>query len=382
MTVDGAASARRPKHKGRRIMGAAFGVVAALGVAFAGLIVWWSPGKPRPVLGPDGRPAAQGIWEKTRIPVNGTEQGLFLRAADVTKPVLLFVHGGPGMPEYFLDRTHPTGLEQDFVVAWWEQRGAGMSYRAGLDDTTMTIDQMVDDVIDVADYLRTRFHQHRVYLMAHSWGSFIGIQAAARAPDRFLAYVGMGQVSQQRDAEKLAYERALAAYAELGDQTTVRRLRALSIAEVEPLPREWMEMRDDVVHRLGIGTTRDMDSVVTGVFVPVWQTPEYTIQEKIEIGLGKKRSQALLFDRMLETDLATVVPRLEIPAYFFVGRDDFTVGYPLAQAYVAALSAPVKGFYTFEHSAHSPTFEEPERSRQILQVDVLNSRTTMADEAG
>ena len=379
MTGERAARARRPGRKGRRIVGAAIGVVAAVGVAFAGVILWWSPGKPRPVLGPDGRPAPHGIWEKTRIPVNGTDQGLFLRAADVTKPVLLFVHGGPGMPEYFLDRTHPTGLEQDFVVAWWEQRGAGMSYSAGLDDATMTIDQMVDDVIGVADYLRTRFHQDRVYLLAHSWGSFIGIQAAARAPERFLAYLGMGQVSQQRDAETLAYQRALAAYAERGDQATVERLRALSVADGGPLPKEWMEMRDDVVHRLGIGTTRDMDSVVTGVFVPVWQTPDYTIQEKIDIGLGKKRSQALLFNRMLETDLATAVPRLELPAYFFVGRDDYTVGYPLAKDYVAGLSAPVKGFYTFEQSAHSPAFEEPARMRQILQVDVLHSRTTLAD---
>ena len=365
-----------------KALSAAIGVAAAFGVAFAGLLVWWSPGKPRPVLGPDGRPAPHGIWEKTTIPVNGTEQGLFLRAADETKPVLLFVHGGPGMPEYFLDRTHPTGLEQDFVVAWWEQRGAGMSYGAGLDDATMTTDQLIDDVIAVADYLRTRFHQDRIYLMAHSWGSFIGIQAAARAPDRFLAYLGQGQVSQQRDAETLAYERALVAYAEAGDQATVKKLRAVSVADGGPLPKAWMGMRDDVVHRLGIGTTRDMDSVVTGVFVPVWQTPDYTIQEKIDIGRGKQRSQALLFDRMLETDLATAVPRLEIPAYFFVGRYDYTVGYPLARAYVAGLSAPVKGFYTFEHSAHSPAFEEPDRMRRILQVDVLHARTTMADKAG
>lgn len=364
-----------------KAVSAAIGVTAGLGMAFAGLLVWWSPGKPRPVLGPDGLPAPHGIWEKTKIPVNGTEQGLFLRAADETKPVLLFVHGGPGMPEYFLDRTHPTGLEQDFVVAWWEQRGAGMSYGAGLDDATMTNDQMVDDAISVADYLRTRFHKDRIYLMAHSWGSFIGIQAAARAPERFLAYLGQGQVSRQRDAETMAYERALVDYADAGDQATVDKLRTVPINNGEPLPKEWMEMRDDIVHRLGIGTTRDMDSVVTGVFVPVWQTPDYTIQEKIDIGLGKRRSQALLFDRMLETDLATAVPRLEIPAYFFVGHDDYTVGYPLAKAYVAGLSAPVKGFYTFENSAHSPAFEEPERMRQILQVDVLTSRTTMADKA-
>lgn len=320
------------------------------------------------------------LREKLWIEVNGTRQGMFLRAADVTRPVLLFVHGGPGMPEYFLDRTHPTGLEQDFVVAWWEQRGSGLSLAAGRDEATMTPDQLVEDTIAVADYLRHRFGQDRIYLLAHSWGTLVGSLAAARAPDRFHAYLGMGQVSQQRRAEQLCHERALEACAVAGDRAMLARLRRVQLTAEGPLPRAWLAMRDGVTHRLGFGTTRDMRSVVTGVLVPVWQVPDYTVAEKIAIGIGKKRSQALLFERLLDADLATLVPRLEIPAYFFLGRNDYTVGYPLAAAYVAGLSAPVKGFYTFEDSAHSPAFEEPERMRQILQTDVLHARVTMTDQ--
>ena len=379
MTTDQVIGARRGSRAVMRMIVTGIGACAVVAVAFAGLLLWWSPGKPRPVLGPDGQPAAHGIWEKVRIPVNGTEQGMFLRGADATKPVLLFVHGGPGMPEYFLDRTHPTGLEQDFIVAWWEQRGSGLSYAAGSDGATMTSNQLVEDTIAVADCLRSRFGQDRIYLLGHSWGSFIGIQAAARAPERFLAYLGMGQVSQQRRAEMLAHQRALETYAKAGDTVTVERLRAAPLTEAGPLPQEWLAMRDDVMHRIGIGTTRDMDSVITGVFVPVWQTPDYNVMEKIDVWRGKKRSQALLFERLLEADLGTLVPALEIPAYFLLGREDYTAGYPLAKAYFRGLSAPVKGFYTFEHSAHSPAFEEPGRMRQILQTDVLHARATMAD---
>ena len=372
---------RSGSHRFRTALQSVAGAGLAGALGLGGVLLWWSPGVPRPVTGPDGRPAAAGIAEKVRIPVNGTEQGLFLRGVDITKPVLLFVHGGPGMPEYFLDRTHPTGLEQDFVVAWWEQRGAGLSFSAATDEAGMTPDQLVEDTIAVADYLRARFGQDRIYLLAHSWGSFIGILAAARAPDRFHAYLGMGQVSQQRHAETLAYDWAVATYLAARDAGTVERLRATPVTDHGPLPAKWLAMRDDVIHRIGGGTTRDMDSVVTGVFVPVWQTPDYTIGEKLDIGWGKKRSQALMFDRLLEADLTASVPRLEIPAYFLLGRFDYTVSYPLAKDYFAKLAAPVKGFYTFEHSAHSPAFEEPELMRQILQVDVLNGRATMADLA-
>jgi hypothetical protein len=43
------------------------------------------------------------------------------------------------------------------------------------------------------------------------------------------------------------------------------------------------------------------------------------------------------------------------------------------------LDAPVKGFYTFEESAHSPMFEEPERTISILLDDVLNGTNDLAD---
>ena len=63
--------------------------------------------------------------EKLRLAINGLEQGMFLQARGPADPVLLFLHGGPGMPAYWLDRRYPSGLEQHFSVAWWEQRGAG-----------------------------------------------------------------------------------------------------------------------------------------------------------------------------------------------------------------------------------------------------------------
>ena len=51
----------------------------------------------------------------------------------------------------------------------------------------------------------------------------------------------------------------------------------------------------------------------------------------------------------------------------------------MAKAYFEQLNAPVKGFYTFEQSAHSPLFEEPVRMREIMRQDVLAGTNTLAD---
>lgn len=316
--------------------------------------------------------------------INGVRQGMFIRGHDgsdycADKPVLLFVHGGPGMPEYFLDRTHPTGLERDFVVCWWEQRGAGISFDRRMLRTSMTVDQLVDDTIAVAAHLSDRFGRDKVYLLAHSWGSFIGIQAAARAPEAFHAYIGMGQVSHQQRAEVLAYDHELAEYRRRGDARMVKALEAAPVTMDAPLPVAYMRIRDKAMHRIGIGTTRDMESVVTGVFFPVWRTPAYSPREILAIWRGKAWSRRILWDEFLATDLTRRVTELRVPLYVCQGAHDYTTNHGLARAYFDLLRAPVKGFYTFERSAHSPAFEEPQRFRRVLREDVLTGATGSAD---
>jgi pimeloyl-ACP methyl ester carboxylesterase len=135
------------------------------------------------------------------------------------------------------------------------------------------------------------------------------------------------------------------------------------------------------MHGAGIGTTREMDSVVTGIFLPSWQFREYTLGEKINLWRGKITSRKSgLWDKMQATDMAQTVTELEIPAYFFHGKYDYTCAYPLAKEYFGKLNAPLKGFYTFENSAHSPIFEEPDKALKILREDVLTGANYLADD--
>ena len=86
-----------------------------------------------------------------------------------------------------------------------------------------------------------------------------------------------------------------------------------------------------------------------------------------------------MWDTVLATNLTTQVPELSIPVYFFSGRYDYTANYTLAKDYFEQLKAPVKGFYTFEQSAHSPIFEEPDKVRKIVLADVLLGGNGLAD---
>jgi pimeloyl-ACP methyl ester carboxylesterase len=363
---------------GRIVLIVALALAGCL-VAVFGALLAVSPGRTTPFRDGARGVLAGSISEKIRVRVNGVEQGMFIKARDQTKPVLLFLHGGAGMPEYFLDRRHPSHLEDSFVVCWWDRRGAGLSYSKDAPPQALTLEQMVSDTLAVTSYLRDRFHQRMIYLMAHSGGTLIGIQAAARAPELYHAYIGIGQMTSQVRSEVLAYEYMRERYQQSGNTGMLRRLESAPPTLSVPLPASYMAIRDKAMHELGVGTMRGMKSVITGVFLASWLCPDYTIGEKLSLWRGKFSSDKALWNAMLLVDIPALVPSVGLPVYFFHGGFDYTVSLPLARAYFDGLKAPVKGFYTFKGSAHSPMFEEPAAMRRVIEQDVLGGKTLLAD---
>jgi pimeloyl-ACP methyl ester carboxylesterase len=319
------------------------------------------------------------LAEKIRVPINGVLQGMILMSKDVTQPVLLYLHGG--MPDYFLTRRHPTGLEELFTVCWWEQRGSGLSFDPEADPRLVTLDQLVADTLAAADYLRTRFGQDRIYLLGHSGGTFLGMHVIARSPERFHAYVGVAQMADQHRSELIAYQQLLQVFRAAGDARMVRRLEAAPVTPAG-VPDAYLAVRDTAMHRAGGGTMRAMRSVATGILLESLRCPEYSLRDKVNLWRGKVTSGvSSMWTTMLHTSLARAIPRVDVPVHFAHGAHDLTCSIDVARDYYTSLEAPRKAFYTFGHSAHSPLFEEPERFCTILLEDVLAGRRALADDS-
>jgi pimeloyl-ACP methyl ester carboxylesterase len=341
----------------------------------AAVLLILSPGKPRPFLDANRKEIGGSISEKVFVEINGAKQGMFIRGKSENNPVVLFMHGGPGMPEFFLAEKFMTQIEDKFTVCYWEQRGSGLSYRPTSACRDITSEQLIADTIAVTNCLRKRFDREKIYLMAHSWGTFLGIQAAARAPRLYHAYIGIAQVSRQQESEIMAYRYMLSKYKANGNQAKIKKLEDYSAYQAN------LPLRDAVMHDLGIGTMHSMRSIFTGIFLPVMRCRSYLLMEKINIWRGKAalNNKTNLRQQMNEADMAQKVPKLKIPVYFFSGVYDYTVSHILAESYFRQLQAPVKGFYLFRQSAHSPVFEEPEKAARIMLEDVLAGKNSLGD---
>ena len=358
-------------------------VISLCLIAFVAILFIVSPGRLKPYRDHEGRIPAGSISDKIFINIGGVKQGMFLQGKDTNNPVLLFVHGGPSFPEYFLVEKYPTGLEDHFTVCYWEQRGGGISYTPDVSLESMNLDQLASDAIEVTDYLRDRFGKEKIYLMAHSGGTAFAIKAAESFPQLFHAYIGIAQITRQAESEVLCYKYMVDQYLAKGNTRMVAELNKYPIPEDDSLVLPFFNsvLRDKAQHDLGVGTMHNMRSVIKDVFLAVWTCKAYTVREKFNIWISKFSflKKTGLRSEIIRLDIPAQVPRLEIPVYFLSGKYDLTVNKDLSKEYLKTIEAPVKGFYTFNESAHSPMFEEPERLLEIMIKDVLKRSAGLAD---
>lgn len=352
-------------------------------IAIAVIIVFPpSSGKMSSFLDENGNQIEGSISEKIHVDINGTSLGMFVTAKDSTKPVLLVLGGGPGIPEYLLEQMYPTDLKENFVVCYLEYRGTSLSYDSDVSVNGMTTKQYLADVNAVTNYLRERFGRDKIYLLAHSFGTYIGLQAATEHPESYLAYIAMSQITNQKHSEEIAYSYMLEQYKVQGNEKMVKKFNDCPILTDEVAYSEYFtsSLRDTAMHELGVGTTHDMHSVITGIFFPSLRCTAYTQAERINIWRGKVFAQNTpVVTDSFDFNAFETVQELQIPIYFLAGAYDYTCAYSLQQDYYEYIQAPVKGFYTFKDSAHSPLFEEREKALEILLTDVLNGQTTRID---
>ena len=322
------------------------GVVLALGVS----------GHTPPITDADGRVLPNSIASLERIELGGMEQWILIRGADRSKPILLWLHGGPGGAQMPFAHRVDRELERHFVVVHWDQRGAGKSNHRGFDERTMHLDRYIEDALELTAYLQTRLEVDTLVLLGHSWGTRIGMQLVDRHPELFEAYIGVGQV--------VHHERAtVVAFAWLEETIDAERAPQdwQALMGIEIPARQHSEYRE--LNRLTTkyGGSLDLSSAELGRIVLA--APEYSFRDYPRLLRGMNRGGRPLHAGgiMQNYDLIESIPVVEVPVYFFAGARDFNTPLPLIREYYEILDAPQKELVVFEEAAHLPFLSQNRR---------------------
>ncbi|WP_339184326.1 alpha/beta hydrolase [Paenibacillus sp. FSL R5-0701] len=290
-----------------------------------------------------------------QVEINGTGHEVMIRGVDRTNPILIFVHGGPGCSEIPYVRKYQKELEQHFTVVHYDQRGSGKSYHFFEDYSNLTTDVLVDDLLALRNYVSKELGQEKVILIGHSFGTYIGMKAAAKAPTQFHAYIGIGQMANTLQSELESLEYTYEQAKQAGNEDDVKKLELIrsSIEQGKELTPRILLQKYGGAARL-INENRDY---ISGFLF----NPEYNGLDMIRFYSGMFSSQDILLKEAFGQNLPDIVDHLEIPAYFVTGKYDYMTTANAARDYFDILEAPIKDFIVFNESAHYPQFEEKEK---------------------
>jgi pimeloyl-ACP methyl ester carboxylesterase len=342
-------------------------------IALAVLIVllFLMPARTPRIAIPPASDGRDSIASLEKVMIGGAEQWILTRSNDTRNPVLLYVHGGPGTSQLAQNRKNTLSLENHFTVVNWDQRGAGKSYGAMKDRNSMHMDQVVDDAIELSELLAKRFGKKKIAIAGHSWGSAIGVLAVAKRPGLFNAYIGIGQVADVMESEKISYEWTLEQAGKAGDIASVKKLTDYG---APPYSGDWVTKFMTQRRILGKYGGEFYGSKI-GAFGSVIRdlvfSTEYTVIDRINFFRGILGSVRLMMPELMAVDLRSQVPQLDVPVWFMLGRHDYEAPFKVAEEYFSALIAPSKTLCWFENSSHMPNTEERELFNEILIEKVL-----------
>jgi pimeloyl-ACP methyl ester carboxylesterase len=261
-----------------------------------------------------------------------------------------------------------------FLVCYWDQRGAGLSYSKDIPPESMNLSQFVDDAGKVSEYLIHRFNRKKIFLLGHSWGSMLGSFAINKFPDYYYAFISVGQVGNQVRSEYISYNFVLSEAKELNDRKAIRALEKIGPPPYSD-PREAIDkMLIERKYVIRYGGAVKKGNLYREAIKPIALCKEYTFRDKINYLKGMKITKEYLWDVIMKTNLFKAVPSQKIPVYILQGIYDHQTSYSVAKEYYDSLQAPLKRFYTFGNSAHSPIFEEPEKFRTILKEILIEQK--------
>jgi pimeloyl-ACP methyl ester carboxylesterase len=318
-----------------------------------------------------------------KVELGGQKQQIWIHGDDAGKPLLLFLHGGPGEPHMNLSAGETNLVSGQYIVVQWDQRGSGASYSEDIDARSLTIRQAAQDAYDLVVYLLRRFKREKLFLLGHSWGSSLGLRLVQSHPELFYAYVAIGLPVGGPDgirhlraklvaAGTRMKSEALASWTAEKDQA-LRTLETLDVdsqfADRDAFQKRYLSEFGRPRNTLGFTWVRDEKRVSDYLGRGANAHPHLSgaagraYEQLLERGFELNR---YLMHEAISRDVSRQVRAIKVPLLALLGRHDSNVDAEAAERFLDQLVAPRKRVVWFEQSAHMMTFEEPERFQDLM----------------
>ncbi|WP_425236580.1 alpha/beta fold hydrolase [Ulvibacterium sp.] len=320
------------------------------------------------------------INESKFISIGGIEQWITIQGKDRSKPVVLFIHGGPGSTMSQYDDTMYGEWKNDFVLVNWDQRGAGRTYGRNVPPTVdeayfienpLTVKQMTKDGIELVQYLIQYLNQEKIILVGTSWGSVLGTEMALSNPEHFYAYVGHAQFVNFSKNIGHAYQATYKMVKNSNDLESIEKLESLGkppytsakdygqllriVKKYErknstPPPATWFKLASEYDNEKDGAHRYDGDDYSFVHFV----------------GHGILGIESMVSD----IDFNKSGTEFKIPVYLIQGENDILTAMEVNKPYFDKIVAPDKAYFVIPDAGHGHNQAVVEKQYQVVKMSI------------
>lgn len=300
------------------------------------------------------------IDHESNITVNGSTQNIRVRAAKEGLPVILFLHGGPGVPDRHIVLGKQSALAEKYTLVCWDQRGSGKSYRPSVKKEKLSLRTYIDDAAAVLNTVTEMFSVEKVVLACHSWGTIIGLPTVLENSDKIACYIAQGVFVNGAENELQSYLFCMDEAVRRGDKKAIKALSGIRPTDGRYPNNKAMMTQRNYLSKYGGGVWKEQKGIVASILKPLIKSGEYSAKQIIDYAKGALYLPKVLWNDCVAADYFPVT-ELKVPVVVTQGEHDYNTPTAIAKEWFGSLSAPYKKWYSFSESAHSPIAEEPEK---------------------
>jgi pimeloyl-ACP methyl ester carboxylesterase len=307
---------------------------------------------------------AKGIDESLFVKIGGIDQWIGIRGQSRDNPVLLLLHGGPGIATSSYPRNVRFSWTKDFTLVQWDQRGAGKTFgRSGRVGPTVTIERMAQDGVEVADFVLHELHKQKLILLGHSWGTILGVHMVKARPDLWYAYVGTGQVVNQGRYRALAYAQLLSEARARHDRQAIQELEAIGPPPYDSISKEAVHTKWSNAYEPG------EPSRLAGIATVVFDS-NLTFRDFRDWMGGLITSDDYFRAAVESEDLPALGVDFAVPFFVFQGVLDHVTPAEPAKAYFDTIHAPQKQLVLIPNAGHDVMYTRSDEFLGLLDQRV------------
>ncbi len=308
---------------------------------------------------PDG-----SVHSDDYVVVGGIKQWVTIHGENCHKPIILFLHGGPGQVESPATRSQYGYWEKEFTVVQWDQRGAGLTYGANEPPSSLNLEEMINDGLELSEYLAKLLGQDKIIITGSSWGSSLGMYMAKRRPDLFHAYVGRSQAVNLKLNLDDAKAHLLKLSKNNNDQGSIDVLNSLN----DDWHTEESVMKFHQVQEKYKAPLPESDR--NYIIEDIYNKREYF--QLFQTAAEFSQAQAFNKDKggaALAVDLYKIGFDYQVPLFFIQGEKDLMTIASTTKEFVEQLKAPHKEIILVPDRGHDSAFIEA--NYQVMKEKVL-----------